>query len=73
MLAEDRIAGEALCSLGFSEPGSGSDVFSAKTRATPDGNGWRIDGSKMFTSGANIADYVLMLTRTDPTWPSTRD
>ncbi|PXA82871.1 acyl-CoA dehydrogenase [Nostoc sp. 3335mG] len=57
--------GEALCSLGFSEPGSGSDVFSAKTRATPDGNGWRIDGSKMFTSGANIADYVLMLTRTN--------
>lgn len=59
-------SGEALCSLGFSEPGSGSDVFSAKTRATPDGNGWRIDGSKMFTSGANIADYVLMLTRTNP-------
>ena len=58
-------AGEALCSLGFSEPGSGSDVFSAKTRATPDGNGWRIDGSKMFTSGADIADYVLMLTRTN--------
>ena len=58
--------GESVCSLGFSEPGSGSDVFSAKTRATPDGNGWRIDGSKMFTSGANIADYVLMLTRTNP-------
>lgn len=59
-------AGEAICSLGFSEPGSGSDVFAAATRATPDGNGWRIDGQKMFTSGANIADYVLMLTRTDP-------
>lgn len=57
--------GTALCSLGFSEPGSGSDVFSAKTRATPEGNGWRIDGSKMFTSGANISDYVLMLTRTN--------
>ena len=59
-------SGDALCSLGFSEPSSGSDVFSAKTRATPEGNGWRIDGSKMFTSGANIADYVLMLTRTNP-------
>ncbi len=58
-------AGEAVCSLGFSEPGSGSDVFAAVTRATPDGNGWRIDGQKMFTSGANIAEYVLMLARTD--------
>ncbi len=60
------IAGDCICSLGFSEPASGSDVFAAKTRATQDGNGWRIDGSKMFTSGANLADYVLMLTRTDP-------
>ncbi|WP_414900240.1 acyl-CoA dehydrogenase [Sphingomonas flavalba] len=58
-------AGEAVCSLGFSEPGSGSDVFAAVTRATPDGNGWRIDGQKMFTSGAEIADYVLLLARTD--------
>lgn len=63
------VNGEAICSLGYSEPGSGSDVFAAKTRATPDGNGWRIDGQKMFTSGANIADYVLMLTRTDPDVP----
>jgi len=58
-------AGEAVCSLGFSEPGSGSDVFAAVTRATPEGNGWRIDGQKMFTSGAEIAEYVLMLARTD--------
>jgi alkylation response protein AidB-like acyl-CoA dehydrogenase len=65
------IAGEAICSLGYSEPGSGSDVFAAQCRATPDGpigsknRGWRIDGTKMFTSGANIADYVLMLCRTN--------
>lgn len=58
-------AGEAVCSLGFSEPGSGSDVFAAQCRATRDGDGWRIDGTKMFTSGANISDYVLMLTRTN--------
>jgi alkylation response protein AidB-like acyl-CoA dehydrogenase len=63
------VSGEAICSLGYSEPGSGSDVFAAKTRATPDGNGWRIDGSKMFTSGANLADYVLMLTRTNADVP----
>lgn len=63
------LAGEAICSLGYSEPGSGSDVFAAQTKATPDGNGWRIDGTKMFTSGANLADYVLMLCRTNPSAP----
>jgi alkylation response protein AidB-like acyl-CoA dehydrogenase len=61
------LAGEVICSLGYSEPASGSDVFAAQCRATRDGDGWRIDGTKMFTSGANITDYVFMLTRTDPT------
>jgi alkylation response protein AidB-like acyl-CoA dehydrogenase len=59
-------AGEAVCCLGFTEPGCGSDVFAAQTRATRDGDFWRIDGQKMFTSGANFADYVLLLARTDP-------
>ncbi len=59
------IAGDVICSLGYSEPGSGSDVFAAQCRATPDGNGWRIDGTKMFTSGANLSSYVLMLCRTN--------
>jgi alkylation response protein AidB-like acyl-CoA dehydrogenase len=63
------VNGESICSLGYSEPGSGSDVFAAKTKAVPEGNGWRIDGQKMFTSGANIADYVLLLARTDPDAP----
>jgi len=63
------IAGEAVCALGFSEPGSGSDVFSAKTKAVRDGDGWRINGSKMFTSGAECSDYVLLLARTDPDAP----
>jgi alkylation response protein AidB-like acyl-CoA dehydrogenase len=59
-------AGEAVCTLGFSEPGSGSDVFAAQTRATRESDVWRIDGQKMFTSGANVGDYVLLLARTDP-------
>jgi alkylation response protein AidB-like acyl-CoA dehydrogenase len=63
------INGEAICSLGYSEPGSGSDVFAAQCKATPEGNGWRIDGTKMWTSGANLAEYVLMLTRTNPDVP----
>jgi 3-oxochol-4-en-24-oyl-CoA dehydrogenase len=59
------MSGEVICSLGYSEPASGSDVFAAQCKATPDGNGWRIDGTKMFTSGANLASYVLLLARTN--------
>ncbi|MCB2049663.1 MAG: acyl-CoA dehydrogenase family protein [Novosphingobium sp.] len=63
------ISGESICSLGYSEPGSGSDVFAARTRAVKEGNAWRIDGQKMFTSGAEHADYAILLTRTDPDAP----
>ncbi len=63
----NRIArGEAICSLGYTEPASGSDVAAAQTRAVRDGDEWVINGQKMFTSGANIAQYVFLLTRTDP-------
>jgi len=64
------MAGDAICSLGYSEPGCGSDVFAATCKATQVEDGsWRIDGTKMWTSGANLTDYVLMLTRTDPDAP----
>ena len=59
------VAGEVICSLGYSEPGCGSDVFAAQCKASRDGNGWRIDGTKMWTSGANLSSYVLMLARTN--------
>lgn len=58
-------SGDAVCSLGWSEPGAGSDVFACETRAERDGDGWRIDGQKMFTSGAQLADYVYMIVRTN--------
>ena len=58
--------GEANCSLGYTEPGSGSDVANAQTRAIRDGDEWVINGQKMFTSGANITQYIFLLTRTDP-------
>jgi len=61
---KEIIAGEAVCALGYSEPASGSDVFAAKTRAVRDGDGWRIDGQKMFTSGAECSRYVILLART---------
>ena len=57
--------GEATSCLGFTEPSSGSDVFAAKTRAVRDGDDWVINGQKMFTSGAELASYVLLLARTD--------
>ncbi|MCT2400810.1 acyl-CoA dehydrogenase family protein [Novosphingobium mangrovi (ex Huang et al. 2023)] len=64
------MSGDAICSLGYSEPGCGSDVFAAKCKATQQEDGsWLIDGTKMWTSGANLTDYVLMLCRTDPDAP----
>jgi Acyl-CoA dehydrogenases len=58
--------GDAIICLGYSEPGSGSDVAAAQTRAVRDGKDWLINGQKMFTSGAERAQYVFLLTRTDP-------
>ena len=61
--------GDFTSCLGFTEPSCGSDVFAAKTRAVRDGDEWVINGQKMFTSGAELASYVLLLTRTDPDVP----
>ncbi|MGX9790861.1 acyl-CoA dehydrogenase family protein [Mycobacterium sp. MMS18-G62] len=57
-----------LC-LGYTEPEGGSDVATCKTRAVRDGDGWIINGSKMFTSNAHNAQYVFLLTNTDPDAP----
>jgi 3-oxocholest-4-en-26-oyl-CoA dehydrogenase alpha subunit len=57
-----------LC-LGFTEPEGGSDVATCKTRAVRDGDGWMINGAKMFTSNAHNAQYVFLLTNTDPDAP----
>jgi acyl-CoA dehydrogenase len=58
--------GELCFAIGMSEPGSGSDLFAAKTRATKVDGGWRINGSKVWTTSAQIADYMLALFRTSP-------
>ena len=63
------LAGETIVSFGYSEPDSGSDVAAATTRAERDGDQWVINGQKMWTTMAHIADYVLLLTRTDPDLP----
>jgi hypothetical protein len=62
-----RIAsGEILVALGYSEPSAGSDVAACRTTARRDGDEWVIDGQKMFTTTAHLAQYIFTLTRTDP-------
>jgi len=66
------LSGEIRLCLGYTEPEGGSDVATCKTRAVRDGSGtgaWIINGSKMFTSNAQNARYVFLLTNTDPQGP----
>jgi alkylation response protein AidB-like acyl-CoA dehydrogenase len=63
------LSGEYRLCLGYTEPEGGSDVATCKTRAVRDGDGWIINGSKMFTSNAHNAHYVFLVTNTDPEAP----
>jgi alkylation response protein AidB-like acyl-CoA dehydrogenase len=61
------LRGEASFCLGLTEPQSGSDAASLTTRATATDGGYLINGQKVFTSGMDISDYCLLVTRTSST------
>src|SRR5579871_4250142 len=62
-----RIAsGELNFAVGYTEPEAGTDLAALKTRAVPEGDGFRVNGQKVFTSGAEGADYIWLAARTDP-------
>jgi len=60
------ITGEVQWCQGYSEPGSGSDLASLKTKGELQGDEWVINGQKIWTSGAHHADYMFCLVRTEP-------
>ena len=60
------IAGDCTFCIGMSEPNSGSDLFAASARAERTNEGWKLNGTKLWTTGAHEADYMIGLFRTAP-------
>ncbi len=63
------LAGEVHFAIGYTEPGSGTDLASLTTRAVLDGDCYVVNGQKIFTTGGHDADYVWLACRTDPGAP----
>ncbi len=63
------LSGDCLIAIGYSEAAAGTDLAALTTRAVADGDGWIINGQKMWTSLAHFCDYVWLAVRTDPDAP----
>jgi len=63
------LRGTLHAAIGYTEPEAGTDLASLRTRAVKDGDDYVINGSKVFTSLANYADYIWLAARTDPDAP----
>lgn len=61
------LRGEEIWCQMFSEPSGGSDLAALRTKVEPDGNGWKMNGQKIWTSWAQYCDYGVIVTRSDPT------
>ena len=59
-------SGELVSAIAMSEPGAGSDLQSITTTALKDGNGYRLNGSKTWISNGQIADFIIVVAKTDP-------
>lgn len=64
--AEKIISGEVITAVGITEPDAGSDVAGLRTSAVKDGDGWRLNGSKMFITNGVHGDLVFVAARTNP-------
>ncbi|OBK68556.1 acyl-CoA dehydrogenase [Mycobacterium colombiense] len=71
-LLPEIAAGRLYSAIGMSEPGAGSDLAAAQTKATRSEGGWLLRGTKVWTSGAHLAHWIVVLARTNPLDPERR-